>query len=108
MNAVLVSLPKVDTAVSTGLNTLLAGLGMPTAFDLGAADFSAMTPEPMAISKVFHMATLTMNEQGTTAAAATEIDYGVCLAAGTLVSTPAGSTAIDELKPGDLVDLAWE
>jgi serpin B len=100
---VLVRLPKIDTGVSTSLNQLLIGLGMPTAFSLGAADFSAMTPEEVFISKVFHKATLTMNEQGTRAAAATEIEFGICFAAGTPVLTPQGAKPIEELEEGDLV-----
>jgi serpin B len=100
---VLVSLPKINTAVSTGLNQLLIGLGMPTAFELGAADFSAMTPEEVAISKVFHKATLTINEQGTTAAAATEVSFYICFAAGTPVMTPDGPKPIEELEEGDMV-----
>ena len=100
---VLVTLPKIDTAVATSLNSLLMGLGMPTAFELGAADFSQMTPAEVAISKVFHKATLTVNEQGTTAAAATEVQFYICFAAGTPVLTPAGSTPIEQLKAGDLV-----
>ncbi len=100
---VLVRLPKINTAVSTDLNELLSDLGMPTAFELGAADFSGMTPEDVAIAKVFHKATLTINEQGTTAAAATEVDFYICFAAGTPVLTPAGPKLIEELKEGDLV-----
>lgn len=100
---VLVTVPKLDIAVSTGFNQLLMGLGMPAAFDLLRADFSGMTPEPVAISKVFHKATLTVNEQGTTAAGATEIDFYICFAAGTPVLTPNGSVAIENLKAGDLV-----
>ncbi len=100
---VLVSLPKIDTAVSTSLNQLLVGLGMPTAFELGAADFSGMTPESTAISTVFHKATLTINEQGTTAAAATRVDFYICFAAGTPVMTPQGPKPIEELQEGDLV-----
>lgn len=100
---VLVTLPKVNTAVSNNLNQLLSDLGMPTAFSLGAADFSNMTAEEVAISTVFHKANLTMNEQGTTAAAATRIDFYVCFAAGTPVLTPQGFKLIDELEAGDLV-----
>jgi serpin B len=98
-----IALPKIETAVSNGLNQLLMGLGMPTAFTPGAADFSGMTPEPVFISKVFHKATLTMNEQGTTAAAATSIEFPVCFAAGTPVMTPAGPRPIEALQVGDLV-----
>ncbi|QDT75656.1 serpin family protein [Lacipirellula limnantheis] len=100
---VLINLPKTSTSVSTSLKEMLAGMGMPTAFELGAADFSGMTPEQVAITKVFHQATLTMNEQGTTAAAATQVDFGICFAAGTPVLTPQGAKPIEELQVGDLV-----
>jgi serpin B len=100
---VLIRLPKINTAVSSGLDQLLMDLGMPTAFTPGAADFSGMTPEDVFISKVFHEATLTINEQGTTAAAATEIRFGICFAAGTPVMTPQGPRLIEQLKEGDLV-----
>ncbi|MEM9657247.1 MAG: serpin family protein [Planctomycetota bacterium] len=97
-----VSMPKIDTEVSTNLNQLLKGLGMPTAFYAGA-DFSAMTPGGVWISDVFHKATLTLNEQGTTAAAATKIEFSICFAAGTPVLTPGAAKPIEQLKPGDLV-----
>lgn len=100
---VLINLPKTSTSVSTSLKQVLAGMGMPTAFELGTADFSGMTPEAVAISKVFHQATLTMNEQGTTAAAATQVDFFLCFAAGTPVLTPQGAKPIEELQVGDLV-----
>lgn len=100
---VLISLPKIDTAVATNLNSLLKGLGMPTAFELGAADFSGMTPGDIAISKVGHKATLRINEEGTTATAATEVQFYICFAKGTPVVTPDGSKPIEELQAGDLV-----
>jgi serpin B len=100
---VIITLPKIDTAVSTSFEQLLIGLGMPTAFALGAADFSGMTSQKTAIGEVFHKATLTMNEQGTTAAAATEVSFVICFAAGTPVMTPQGPKPIEELQQGDLV-----
>jgi serpin B len=98
----LITLPKFQTTVATSLNQLLVGLGMPTAFD-GAADFSGMTSASVYIDKVFHKATLEVNEQGTEAAAATEIDFVICFAAGTPVLTPEGEKPIEELKVGDQV-----
>jgi hypothetical protein len=44
-----------------------------------------------------------MNEQGTTAAAATEVSFVICFAAGTPVMTPQGPKPIEELQQGDLV-----
>lgn len=97
-------LPKFSTTVETGLNQLLAGLGMPTAFILGAADFSeAITGGGVHIQKVFHKATIEVTEQGTEAAAATEVRLGICFAGGTPVLTPDGETSIEQLRPGDLV-----
>jgi serine protease inhibitor len=96
-------LPKFEITVSTGFNGLLEGLGMPTAFSAGA-DFSQMIDGGgVFIDKVFHKATLTLNEQGTEAAAATEIEFAVCFAAGTPVMTPDGEKRIEELQAGDYV-----
>ena len=82
-------LPKFQTTVEAGLNELLVGLGMPSAFS-AAADFSAMTDVPVFIDKVSHKATIEVTEQGTEAAAATEIQYLICFAAGTPVADPRG------------------
>jgi len=98
-----INLPKFQTTVSTSLNSLLDGLGMPTAFEPGAADFSGMTSLDVYIQKVFHKATIEVNEQGTEAAAATEIEFGICFAAGTPVLTPDGEKPIEQLKVGDQV-----
>jgi serpin B len=95
-------LPKFKTEVSTSLNDVLAGLGMPTAFELGAADFSGMMPG-VAISNVFHKTFLELNEEGTEAAAATQVEFAICFAKGTPVLTPQGERPIDELQVGDLV-----
>ena len=98
-----INLPKFQTTVETNLESLLQGLGMPTAFTYGAADFSEMTSTAVAIEKVFHKATIKVNEQGTEAAAATEIEFGLCFAAGTPVLTPDGEKPIEQLKPGEQV-----
>lgn len=98
-----VLLPKFETTVSTGFAELLQGLGMPAAFSPTAADFSAMVEQPVYISDVFHKATLEVNEQGTEAAAATEVDFALCFAAGTPVLTPEGEKPIEQLKAGDYV-----
>jgi serine protease inhibitor len=63
--------PKFDIEWTAELSSVLAGLGMPTAFG-GAADFSGITAaERLAISKVIHQANITVDEAGTEAAAVT-------------------------------------
>lgn len=98
-----ISIPKFEITVSTDLNGLLKELGMPTAFS-GGADFSEMIPGGgVFIDSVLHKATLTLNEQGTEAAAATSIEFALCFAAGTPVMTPDGEKRIEELEAGDYV-----
>jgi serpin B len=77
---VAVSLPKftIDPPDSLPLAEVLAAMGMPSAFDRNAADFTGMAnpadPERrLFISKVFHKAFVKVDEQGTEAAAATAV-----------------------------------
>jgi serine protease inhibitor len=66
-------LPSWDTEQRLSLRTALANLGMPTAFT-DAADFSGMTTdEPLQIADVVHQANITVDEEGTEAAAATAV-----------------------------------
>jgi serpin B len=95
-------LPKFEITVDTDFNDLLKDLGMPTAFS-GGADFSEMTDTSVFIDKVFHKATVKVNEQGTEAAAATEVEFATCFAVGTPVMTPEGEKRIEELQAGDYV-----
>ena len=68
------SLPTFDIGHDTNLGQQLAALGMPSAFDPGAADFSAITDaEPLYIGAVIHQANITVDEVGTEAAAATAV-----------------------------------
>jgi hypothetical protein len=76
---------------------------MPSAFEPDLADFSGMTPAGLFLQRAFHKATLEVDEQGTTAAAATEFDFGICFAKGTPVLTPSGFVAIEDLNVGDQV-----
>lgn len=100
-----VRIPRFETTIETQFNRLLSDLGMPMAFTLGSADFSEMFDGSAgaAIKKVAHKATIEVTEQGTKAAAATEVEIALCFAAGTPVLTPEGAKRIEELCEGDLV-----
>jgi serpin B len=70
---VVLQLPKWDIETRAELSTVLAALGMPTAFT-DAADFTGMTTdEPLEIGFVIHQANITVDEAGTEAAAATAV-----------------------------------
>lgn len=61
-----------------GLSQALEELGMPAAFSSPAADFSGMTgSKDLFISDVFHKAFISVDEQGTEAAAATAVEMEV-------------------------------
>lgn len=69
---VAVSLPRFDIETAVSLVQPLRELGMGDAFDLTTADFSGITTaEPMCIGDVVHQANITVDEEGTEAAAAT-------------------------------------
>ena len=77
---VILHLPKFRLAPpSIALGTALGALGMETAFDRprGSADFSRMAPRKpddyLCISEVFHKTWLSLDENGTEAAAATAV-----------------------------------
>lgn len=71
MNKVSVTLPKFDITYSRQLNNDLQKMGMKTAFNADA-DFSAVTGnKDLFLSLVIHKATITVDEDGTEAAAAT-------------------------------------
>jgi serpin B len=68
------ALPKFDIAFLSSLREQLVSLGMVHAFDPNVADFSGMTAaETLYVSDVVHGANLTVDEQGTVAAAATAV-----------------------------------
>jgi serpin B len=72
------SMPKFQAESRFGLGEILAGLGMPDAFDAQKADFSGMTGKPdLMISSILHQATIEVNEEGTEAAAATAVAMSV-------------------------------
>lgn len=67
-------MPKFDYESTINANDQLAALGMSNAFNPELADFSGITEiEKLFISDVLHKATITVDEQGTEAAAATAI-----------------------------------
>lgn len=69
------SLPKFDFESVFELSDVLAALGMPTAFS-SEADFSGITAaEALKIATVIHQANITVDEEGTEAAAATVIGF---------------------------------
>ncbi|UCH87798.1 MAG: serpin family protein [Dehalococcoidia bacterium] len=70
---VTLSMPKFDFESSFDLGETLATMGMPDAFS-GAADFSGMTgSRELFISAVVHKAFISVDEEGTEAAAATGV-----------------------------------
>ena len=67
------SLPKFEQEWSGELQDVLPGMGLESAFDPYAADFSFMGDSPYGyyLSRVIHAAKIEVNEKGTEAAAAT-------------------------------------
>jgi serpin B len=71
-------MPKFDFESSVDANDPLIALGMGDAFDPDRADFSGITDEEeLMITDVLHKATITVDEEGTEAAAATAVIIGV-------------------------------
>lgn len=68
------TMPKFEFRTQADLSQALKTLGMPSAFDPMAADFSGMTTqEALYISDVIHEACIAVDEEGTEAAAATAV-----------------------------------
>ncbi len=76
--SVSVILPKFEFSSDVPLKQTLARLGMPGAFEPGTADFSGMDgTRDLYIQDVLHKAFVTVDEQGTEAAAATAVVVGI-------------------------------
>jgi len=74
VSRVILTLPKYKVTQQFELAGVLGAMGMPTAFKLGAADFSGMTGDrELFISAVIHKAFVDVDEAGTEAAAATAV-----------------------------------
>jgi len=72
---VIVSLPKFKMTAEIDLGSHLAAMGMPLAFSPQGADFSGMNGKTdLFLSKALHKAFVEVDETGTEAAAATEVD----------------------------------
>jgi serpin B len=68
------ALPKFEFRFKASVADLLKAMGMPTAFEPDAADFSGMTTvDRLFISDVIHEAFIKVDEEGTEAAAATAV-----------------------------------
>jgi serpin B len=79
---VILYLPKFRMETEYRLPGTLGAMGMPTAFTMGAADFSGMDgTKNLYISDVIHKAFIDVNEEGTEAAAATAVVVQMAAAA---------------------------
>jgi serpin B len=78
LQRVAVTLPRFEFTTSLDLSQTLAAMGMTDAFDPGAADFSGMDgTRNLLLSAVLHKAFVSVDEEGTEAAAATAVIGGV-------------------------------
>ncbi len=73
------TVPKYELEWSSSLADVLPGMGLSRAFDVSAADFTAMGRSangPLFIGDVIHKTVLKVNEKGTEAAAVTAVVVG--------------------------------
>lgn len=68
---VVVAMPKLDLNDRRVLNDDLVAMGMTDAFDPTRADFSRMSDTPVLVDQVIHQAWVSIDEEGTEAAAVT-------------------------------------
>jgi serine protease inhibitor len=87
-----IGLPRFDFGFETSLNDALSALGMGEAFVPRHADFSALCDWPAWLDQVRHKAVVTVDEEGTEAAAVT---FGRVMALGMGPPTPAFRMIVD-------------
>ncbi len=71
------AIPKFESEYSLNMNDILIDLGMPSAFESGTADFSKLGNSDLGnlyISEVTHKTYISVDENGTKAAAVTSVD----------------------------------
>ena len=72
------SMPKFDFESTVNANELLKAMGMDEAFNADSADFSGISiANELMITDVLHKTTITVDEEGTEAAAATAVIVGI-------------------------------
>jgi serpin B len=77
INYVSLNLPKFEFSSDFGLADTLKAMGMPSAFDPNTADFSGITGKrDLYITDVVHKAFVSLDENGTEAAAASGVMMG--------------------------------
>ena len=73
-----VKIPSFETEFGTeSIKETLVEMGITSAFDGTLADFSGMTDQPVCVSDVLHKAKIKVDEQGTEAAAVTDVTMKV-------------------------------
>jgi serpin B len=83
-----IALPKFKSSYKKKLNDILKAMGMSEAFS-GSADFSRINPDiPLVISNVMHKADITVDEEGSEAAAATSVGIALTSFHGFIVNRP--------------------
>lgn len=79
--SVTLTMPLFDIDAKTPLTDVLKSVGVTAPFDPAPSDFTPMSNDPkvgsLAVTDVRHQATVTVDEQGTEAAAATSVTVGV-------------------------------
>jgi serine protease inhibitor len=96
-----IKMPKFKFAYDITLNETLKALGMATAFDEHAADFTRINSKGgLYISKVKHKSFIEVNEEGTEAAAATSVEISFTSAPQSVIINRPFLFAIREVNTG--------